>query len=418
MKRRVVITGLGAITPIGNDVNSMWESAKNGINGIDHITLFDVSNQKVKVAGEVKNFNPEDHLEPKEARRMDRTMVFGLVAATEAFEHSNLKKEDIDSDRFGVFVSSGIGGLWTINEEARKAHEKGVDRISPFFIPNAIINLVGGRIAIKYQAKGPVLPIVTACSSATNSIGEAFRYIRDGYIELAFAGGAEAPINELGVGGFASMKALNFTSNKDEASIPFDKRRSGFVIAEGAGVIILEELEHALKRKATIFAEMVGYGTTCDAFHITAPDETAYGITKCMENALLDGNVDPTWIDYINPHGTSTFYNDKIETLGIKNVFKKHAYEINIGATKSMHGHSLGAVGGIEAIISIKALMENIIPPTINYVEKDPECDLNYTPNVAVKRIVKYALSNSLGFGGQNATIIFKKWEDSNHVDK
>ncbi|MGD9910164.1 MAG: beta-ketoacyl-ACP synthase II [Candidatus Izemoplasmatales bacterium] len=416
MKRRVVVTGMGAVTPIGNDVSSLWQNAINGKNGIAPITLFDVSNMKVKIAGEVKNLVIEDYLEPKEARRLDRTISLGLIAAMEAYNDSNLANAVFDHDRFGTFVSSGIGGLWTINEEARKAHEKGPDRISPFFIPNAIVNLVGGHIAIKYQAKGPALPVVTACSSATNSIGEAFRYIRDGYIEVAFAGGAEAPINELGVGGFTSMKALNFSNNPDEASIPFDKRRSGFVIAEGAGVLILEEYEHALARKAKIYAEIVGYSTTCDAFHMTQPDETAYGITKCMENALEDAHITYKDIQYINPHGTSTYYNDKFETLGLKNVFKEHAPNLFIGATKSMHGHSLGAVGGIEAILTVKALEEGIVPPTINYVEPDPDCDLFYVPNQAVKADLVYGMSNGLGFGGQNASIIFKKWEDNKIV--
>ena len=413
MKRRVVITGMGAVTPLGLNVNETWENAKNGVNGIAPITLFDASNQKVKIAAEVKGFNPEAYFEPKEARRMDRTMLLGVVAATEAFEQTGLEIGTFDADRFGVFVSSGIGGLWTINEEARKAHERGPDRISPFFIPNSIVNLIGGKIAIKFQAKGPALPVVTACSSATNSIGEAFRYIRDGYIEFALAGGSEAPINELGVGGFASMKALSFNENVNEASIPFDLRRSGFVIGEGAGVIFLEEYEHAKKRNAKILGEIVGYGTTCDAYHITAPDETADGITKCMINALKDGNVDPSQIDYINPHGTSTYYNDRIETLGIKRVFNEHAINIPIGATKSMHGHALGAVGGIEAIITLCAMQEGTVPPTINYQEKDPECDLFYAPNHAIQKEIRYALSNSLGFGGQNATIIFKKWEES-----
>lgn len=400
------------VSPLGNDVSTSWKNIVAGVNGIAPITLFDTSNMKVKIAAEVKNINFEDYLEPREARRLDRTIALGLVSAIQAYEDSGLEEGKFDNDRFGTFVSSGIGGLWTINEESRKAHEKGPDRISPFFIPNSIINLIGGQIAIKFKARGPALPVVTACSSATNSIGEAFRYIRDGYIEIAFAGGAEAPINELGVGGFASMRALNFSNNVDEASIPFDKRRSGFVIAEGSAVIILEELEHALARNAKIYAEMVGYSSTCDAFHITQPDETAYGISKCMENALADGNIDPTWIDYINPHGTSTPYNDKFETVGIKNVFKEHAYKINIGATKSMHGHSLGAVGGIEAVITIMAVHDDIVPPTINYVEPDPDCDLNYTPNHSVKRVIHYGMSNGLGFGGQNASIIFKKWED------
>ncbi len=412
MKRRVVITGLGTVNPIGNDVQSTWEGVKTGKNGIDEITLFDISKQKPYLAGEVKNFNAEDYLPIKETKRLDRTIIFALVAAKEAYEDSQLLETKIDRDRFGVFVGSGIGGLGTIFGETKKVIEKGADKISPFFIPNSIVNLVGGNIAIKYQAKGAALSVVTACSSATNSIGEAFRYIRDGYLELAFAGGAEAPINVLSVGGFSNMRAISPNLDKNRASIPFDRERSGFVIAEGAGILMLEELEHAKKRKAKIHAEIVGYSTNCDAFHITQPDETAEGIIKCMKNALSDGDVLPEWIDYINPHGTSTFYNDRIETKGIKEVFGEHAYKISIGATKSMHGHSLGAVGGIESVITTKALEEGIIPPTINYLVKDPECDLDYTPNQSKKRTIHYALKNSLGFGGHNATLIFKKWKE------
>ncbi|MDZ4196474.1 MAG: beta-ketoacyl-ACP synthase II, partial [Candidatus Izemoplasmatales bacterium] len=352
----------------------------------------------------------EDYLEPKEVKRLDRTMIFGLIAAKEAFEDSKLNPDNFDHDRFGNFATSGIGGLWTINEQVRNFYEKGPERVSPFFIPNSIVNLVAGHISMKYKAFGPAISVVTACSSATNSIGEAFRYIRDGYLEIAFAGGAEAPINDTGIAGFSSMKALNFSNDVNAASIPFDKRRSGFVMGEGAGIVILEELEHALARNAFIYGEIVGYNATCDAFHMTAPDDQARGITKCMQNALKDAGIEPTMIDYINPHGTSTPLNDKYETLGIKNVFGDYAKSINIGATKSMHGHSLGAVGGIEAIITIKATQEDICPPTINYEVVDPECDLNYTPNVAVKRNVRYAMSNSLGFGGHNASIVFKKY--------
>jgi len=410
MKRRVVVTGLGAVTPIGNNVPDMWNSVLQSKNGIGDITLYDVSQLKVKIAAEVKNLNTEGYIDPREVKRMDRVMVLAMMAAIEAYEDSGLDAERINLNRFGTFIGTGIGGLDTINQEARKAFEKSPDRMSPFFIPNSIVNLVGGNVAIRFQAKGPCLPIVTACSSATNSIGEAFRYIRDGYCEIAFAGGSEAPINELGVSGFTVMRALNMTNDKDNASIPFDKRRSGFVIGEGAGLMILEEYEHARARNAKIYAEMIGYGTTCDAFHITAPDETASGISRCIELALEDANVKPEWIDYINPHGTSTPLNDKFETLGIKNVFKEHAYKLNIGATKSMHGHSLGAVGGIEAVITIKAIGEDIVPPTINLKEPDPDCDLNYTPNFPVKRKVDYAISNSVGFGGQNATIVFKKY--------
>jgi len=410
MKRRVVVTGLGAITPIGNNVVDLWDSVIQGKNGIDLITLYDVSELKVKIAAEVKNLNTEGFIDPREAKRMDRSMILAMMAAIEAYNDAGLTQDNVNSFRFGTFIGSGIGGIETINQESRKAHEKSPDRMSPFFIPNSIINLIGGNIAIRFQAKGPSISIVTACSSATNSIGEAFRYIRDGYCDIAFAGGSEAPINELGVSGFTTMRALNMTNDKDNSSIPFDIRRSGFVIGEGSGIIILEEYEHAIARGAKIYAEMVGYGTTCDAFHITAPDETASGISRCIELALEDGGVDPNLVDYINPHGTSTPLNDKYETLGIRNVFKEHAYKINIGATKSMHGHSLGAVGGIEAIITVKAIQDDIAPPTINLKESDPDCDLNYTPNHSVKRVINYAISNSVGFGGQNATIVFKKF--------
>ena len=413
MKRRVVVTGLGAVTPVGNTVQETWEAIKNGKNGIDDITLFDVSNMKVKIAAEVKNLDVDAYLDKREAKRLDRSIVFGLIGAMQAYEDARLSDEDYDPYRFGVFVSSGIGGLGTIHEESRKAYEKGGDRVSPFFIPNAIVNLIGGHIAIKHKVKGINLPVVTACSAATNAIGEAFRYIRDGYLDIAFTGGSEASINELGVGGFTSMKALNFSNDKNRASIPFDQERSGFVMGEGAGVLILEEYEHAKKRGAKIYAEVVGYGSTCDAFHVTAPDETAEGITQCILNALNDAFIKPEAIDYINPHGTSTPFNDKFETQGIKQALGQHAYNVNIGATKSMHGHALGAVGAIEAIISIKAMNDSIVPPTINYQVPCEDCDLNYTPNIAVERNIEYAMSNSVGFGGQNATIIFKKYKEA-----
>lgn len=411
MKRRVVITGLGAVTPVGNTVTEMWESIASGKNGIDFITQFDSTTSKVKIAGEVKNLDIEKYINPKDVKRMDRAIALGVIAASEAYEDANMEQANINRDRFGVFVTSGIGGLTTINNESWKIYEKGLDRASPFFVPNAIINLIGGQIAIKYQLTGPALPVVTACSAGTNAIGEAFRYIRDGYIELALAGGAEAPINALGIAGFASMRALNMSNDPSHASIPFDKNRSGFVIAEGAGVLLLEELEHALARNAKIYAEIVGYGTTCDAFHITAPDETASGISKCLTNALNDAGIEPDQIDYINAHGTATVYNDKLETLGIKKVFGDYAYQINISSTKSMTGHALGAIGGIEAVICVKAIENELVPPTINLEEPDEECDLNYTRGVSVHRTINYALSNSAGFGGQNAAIIFKKYQ-------
>lgn len=412
MKRRVVITGMGALTPVGNTVEEMWRNLLAGKNGIDKITLFDASRMKVQIAGEVKDLEPEKYLEPREYRKIDRTMLLGLVSAVQAYEDSGLEGIEIDRDRFGTFVTSGIGGISTIKEEAIKAYEKGGDRVSPFFIPHSIINLVGGIIAIKYKAKGPNLPVVTACSAGTNSIGEAFRYIRDGYLELAFAGGSEAPINELSVGGFASMRALNTSNDPERASIPFDKDRSGFVVSEGSGVVILEEYEHAKKRGAKIYCEVVGYGSTCDAFHITAPDSSAEGITKSIVNALKDGNVEPELIDYFNAHGTSTPYNDSLETLGIKTAFGEHAYNMNVSGSKSMTGHALGAAGAIEAIIVAKTLQEGIITPTINVRELDEECDLNYTLDKAIKRDVKYAISNNVGFGGQNATLVFKKYEE------
>lgn len=409
MKRRVVITGMGAVTSVGNDVSSMWESLINGKCGIDFITQYDASNNKVKIAGEVKNLQPELYLEPSEYRKLDRVITLALVAATQAYNQSGLK--DFDPLRFGTFIGSGIGGINTIYDEAIKSMEKGTDRVSPFFITNSIINLIGGNIAIKFNAKGPAIPVVTACSAGTNAIGEAFRYIRDGYIDIAFAGGSESSINALSVGSFTTMRALSFNNEPNNSSIPFDKNRNGFVIAEGSGVLILEELEHALSRNANILGEIVGYASTCDAYHITAPDETAFGITECIKLALEDAKINPSDIDYINPHGTSTPYNDKLETLGIKNVFKDHAYKLNISATKSMTGHALGAIGAIEAIITTKVIETNTIPPTINLKERDPECDLNYTLDKSIKRDVNYAISNSLGFGGQNAVLVFKKYQ-------
>jgi 3-oxoacyl-[acyl-carrier-protein] synthase II len=412
MKRRVVVTGLGAVTSVGNNVQDSWEGVKNGKNGIDFITQFDTTNMKVKIAGEVKNLDVEKFVDKRDARRLDRATILALIAAGEAFKDVGLANVEFDPYRFGTFVTSGIGGLWTIQTESRKAYERGGDKVSPFFIPNAIINLISGNIAIKYKVKGPVIPVVTACSASTNAVGEAFRYIRDGYCDIAFAGGAEAAINELGIGGFTSMHALNTSNDINNACIPFDKNRSGFVVAEGAGILILEDYEHAKKRGAKIYAEIVGYGSTCDAYHITAPEETAEGIAKSMEFAMKDANITPDKIDYINAHGTSTLYNDKLEILGIKKSFGESAYKVNISSTKSSTGHALGAVGAIEAIFCVKAINDGIVPPTINYKEFDEECDLNITPNKAVKRNIDYAMSNSAGFGGQNATIIFKKFNE------
>ncbi|MFA5525384.1 MAG: beta-ketoacyl-ACP synthase II [Acholeplasmataceae bacterium] len=409
MKRRVVVTGMGLLSPVGNTVETSFNNMLAGKNGIDFITLFDASQDKVKIAGEVKNLNFEDFLDKKEIKRSDRVTNLALVAVQEAINQANFMHNTYDPYRIGTFVGSGIGGLNTIFEETKTSVTRGQDRISPFFIPNAIINLIGAKIGIKYQAKGPNLPQVTACSAATNSIGEAFRYIRDGYLDAVITGGAESPINEIGVGGFSSLRALNFSNDPEVASVPFDARRSGFVIAEGAGILILESHEHAIKRGATILAEMVGYGTTSDAFHMTAPDDEASGITECLKLAIADANIKPEQLGYINAHGTSTILNDKLETLGIKKAFGKAAYGINISSTKSMTGHALGAAGAIETIATIKALITGDIPPTIHLLEPDPDCDLNYTPNVSVHRDMEYAMNVNIGFGGQNAAIIFKK---------
>lgn len=409
MKRRVVVTGMGLVCPVGNTVEESFKNLVAGKNGIDFITLFDASNDKVKIAGEVKNINFEEFIDKKEIRRADRVTNLALVAAHEAVMQANFLNHTYNPFRIGTYVGSGIGGLTTIFEETKTSVLRGQDRISPFFIPNSIINLIGAKIGIKYQAKGPNLPQVTACSAATNSIGEAFRAIRDGYLDAVITGGAEAPINEIGVGGFASLRALNFSNDPNQASVPFDARRSGFVVAEGAGILILEDYEHAVKRGAPILCEMVGYGTTADAFHMTAPDDEASGITECLIQALQDAHLEKEDIDYINAHGTSTILNDKLETLGIKKAFGDHAYKLNISSTKSMTGHALGAAGAIETIAAIKALMTGDIPPTIHLEQPDPECDLNYTPNQTVHRDLNYVININIGFGGQNAAIIFKK---------
>lgn len=409
MKKRVVITGLGAVTPIGNDVSSMWQNMMKGTNGIGTITLFDPSTSKVKVAAEVKHLDPSKYLDERSTAKLDRVIVLGVMAASEAYEDAGLNPQSVDPYRFGTFVTSGIGGLNSIWSESQVATSRGLDRVSPHFITNAIINLVGGNISMRFKAKGPNLPVVTACSASTNSIGEAFRYIRDGYLDVAFAGGSESSINALGIAGFAVMRALHSGDNPAQASMPFDKKRSGFVMGEGAGVLILEEFDHAKARGAKIYAELVGYGSTSDAFHVTAPDETAEGISKCMELALQDANIQPKDVDYINAHGTSTPLNDRIETLGIKKVFGPHAYALNVSSTKGMTGHMLGATGAVESIACVLALVNQTVPPTITTSELGPECDLNYTLGKPVKRKVNYALNINLGFGGQNAALIFKR---------
>lgn len=408
-KRRVVVTGLGTVCPVGNDVETMWENIKNGVCGIDQITRFDVTDFKVKLAAEVKNLDIESYLNKKEAKRLDRFSQLAMIASKQAFLDSKLNINEMDEHRFGVILSSGIGGLQTIENEKEKGMQKGYERISPFFIPMAIGNLAAGNVAIMLGAKGACLDIVTACAAGTNSIGEAFKYVRDGYADIMLTGGAEASITPLGIGGFSAMKALSTATDKNRASIPFDAERSGFVMGEGAGALVLEEYEHAKQRGATIYAEMIGYGVSCDAFHMTAPDAEANGAAACFNMALEDAKLSADAIDYINAHGTSTPLNDKLETLGIKKVFGDHT-KVMVSSTKGHTGHLLGAAGAVEAIITVKALQDGFVPPTINYLQPDPECNLDIIPNFGREEEIQYAISNSLGFGGHNACIILKKY--------
>lgn len=408
-KRRVVVTGLGTVCPVGNDVETMWENIKNGVCGIDEITHFDTTDFKVKLAGEIKNLNIEDYINKKEAKRLDRFSQLAMIASKQAYEDARLNPEEIDANRFGVILSSGIGGLETIENEKEKGLKKGYERVSPFFIPMAIGNLAAGNVAIMLGAKGACLDIVTACAAGTNSIGEAFKYVRDGYADIMLTGGAEASITPLGIGGFSSMKALSTATDKNRASIPFDAERNGFVMGEGAGALVLEEYEHAKKRGATIYAEIIGYGVSCDAFHMTAPDAEANGAAACFKMALNDAQISADDIDYINAHGTSTPLNDKLETLGVKKVFGEDT-KVMLSSTKGNTGHLLGAAGAVEAIITVKSLQDGFVPGTINYSQPDPECNLDIVPNQGRKQDIQYAMSNSLGFGGHNACIVLKKY--------
>lgn len=412
MDRRVVITGLGGVTPIGHTIDDIFSNLEKGYCGIDQITNFDTKNHKVKLAGQVKNLDFNEYLDKKSQRRMDKVNQFGVIAAKKAVEHSGIDFDEVDKSRVGVYVSSGIGGLGTIEREHSKGLERSFDKISPFFIPMSITNLTASHIAIEFGLHGDCNCPVTACAGGTTSIGEAYRNIKHGYLDMVLAGGSEASITELGIGGFTSMHALCESTDKNRASIPFDKERSGFVMGEGAGVLVLESYDHALNRGAKIYGEIVGYGSTCDASHITAPNQEGYWAAKAMEYALADGNIAKEKIDYINTHGTSTPLNDKCETLAIKTAFEDHSHSLNISSTKSMTGHLLGASGAVEAIISTLALDRGYIPPTINYKVEDEECDLNITPNVGEYRNIEYAMSNSLGFGGHNASIVIKKWRD------
>ena len=411
MEKRVVITGLGAITPIGNNVEETWNGIENKKCGIDKITLIDASTYKTKLAAEVKNFNPLEHFEPKQAKRLDRSSQFAMVAAREAFLDSKITKENTDLEKVGVFVSSGIGGLTTIQNQCEINIQKGHNRVSPMFIPMSIANMPAGNIAIDLNLKGESVSIVTACASSTHSIGEAYRTIKYGAEDVILAGGTESSICEVGIAGFENMKALSKSEDKNRASIPFDKQRDGFVMGEGAGVLILEEYESAKARGAKIYAEMVGYGETGDAYHMTAPEESGNGAARAMQMAMEQGNVNPDEVDYINAHGTSTPLNDKIETRAIKTVFGDHAKELAISSTKGAVGHLLGGAGGVEAGFLALAIHEGVMPPTVNYDNPDPDCDLYYVPNKSEKKEIRYGLSNTLGFGGHNAVVAFKKYE-------
>lgn len=411
MNRRCVITGMGAITPLGNDVESFWKGIQNGVCGIDFIKSFDTTDFKVKIAAEVKDFDPTQYVAKKEVKRNDHYALFGLAAASQAFEMSGIKMDEMDATRFGVIVGSGIGGLYTIQEQIIRLNEKGPAKVSPLFIPMAISNMAAGNIAIKFGAKGICSTVVTACATGTNSIGEAFRNIKHGYLDCCFAGGAEAPITEIGVAGFSSLTALTSSEDPKRASIPFDKDRSGFVMGDGSGILILEELEHALARGAKIYGEIVGYGATGDAYHMTAPSPDGEGAARAMKLAMDEAGITPAEVGYINAHGTSTGPNDSGETAAIKAAMGERAYQIPVSSTKSMTGHLLGAAGAIEAIVCVKALENGFIPPTIGYQNPDEECDLDYVPNTGRQAEFQYALSNSFGFGGHNAVLCLKKWE-------
>lgn len=410
MKRRVVITGVGAITPIGNNVDSFWEGIKCGKNGIDEISSFNTENMKVKMAAEVKSFDPSEFIDKKEVKRMDRYTQFALIAAEESIKDSKLDFNTLNKERVGIMFGSGIGGLCTIENQIRNLVAKGPNRVSPLTIPMAISNIASGTIAIKYGILGSVLSLTSACATSTHCIGEAYRSIKNGYLDIIITGGAEASICEFGISGFQSLTALSKSEDKNRASIPFDKDRNGFVMGEGAGSLILEDLDSALKRGAKIYAEIVGYGSTCDAYHITSPCLDGDGAYRAMRDALIDADITPDNISYINAHGTSTEINDKVETLAIKKALGDYYMNSYVSSTKSMTGHLLGAAGAIEAIVSIKSLQDNFVPATINYVNKDDDCDLNLVVNEGKEVNVEYAMSNSLGFGGHNGSLIFKKW--------
>lgn len=410
-KRRVVITGVGMLTPMGIGVEASWKAALDGKSGIGRITQFDVSEFPVQIAGEVKGFDPAPYVEAKEIKKMDRFIQFAMAAATMAVEDSGLNITAENAERVGVTIGAGMGGLPAIEHWHKVYLEKGHRRITPFFIPMLIINLAAGNVSIKFGAKGPNTSPVTACATGSHSIGDAFRIIQRGDADAMIAGGTESVITPLGVGGFAVMKALSTRNNEPEkASRPFDVERDGFVMGEGAGVLILESLENAVARGAKIYAEVVGYGMSADAYHITTPAPEGEGAARCMKAGLKDACIEPGEINYINAHGTSTKYGDELETMAIKKVFGEHAYKLCVSSTKSMTGHLLGAAGGVEAIFSLLSIYHGIVPPTINLEKPDPECDLDYVPNKSRQVEVECAMSNSFGFGGTNACLIFRKY--------
>ncbi|MCF6095811.1 beta-ketoacyl-ACP synthase II [Thermovorax subterraneus] len=412
-KRRVVVTGLGVISPVGTGKDKFWNSLLEGKSGIDYITRFECDDFPTRIAGEVKDYNPEEFIERKELKRLDRFTQFSIGAAKMAIDDARLDIEALDPTRMGVVMGCGIGGIETWEEQHKVLLEKGNKRVSPFFIPMLISNMASGQISMFFNLKGPNFTVTTACASGTTAIGQAFRMLQNGEADVILAGGAEAPVTPLALAGFSAMKALS-TRNEEpaKASRPFDKERDGFVMGEGAGVLVLETLEHAKKRGARIYAEILGYGATADAYHLTQPAPEGEGTKRAMLAAIEDAGIKPEEVDYINAHGTSTPLNDKFETLAIKSVFGEHAYKILISSTKSMTGHLLGAAGAVEAIATVLTVYTDEVHPTINYEIPDPDCDLNYVPNISIKKKVNYALSNSMGFGGHNATILIGKVQD------
>ncbi len=409
--RQVVITGLGALTPVGNSAEEFWTAITQGRSGIGPITKFDTTGYPTRIAGEVKNFDPLKWVDKKEARRLDPYLQYAIACAVMAVEDAGLDVAKVDGTRFGVLVGSGIGGIQTLLDSHDTLNQKGPDRVSPFFIPMLIINMASGLISMRFGAKGPNSSVVTACATGNHAIGDAFKIIQRGDADVMIAGGAEAMIVPLTIAGFCQMKAMSIRNDEPtKASRPFDAHRDGFVCGEGGGLVVLESLEHALKRHARVYAEVIGYGMSSDAYHMTAPDPAGDGAARAMASALRDAAIDPTEVGYINAHGTSTPYNDKFETMGIKRVFGEHAYKLAVSSTKSMIGHLLGAAGGVEAIATVLAILHGLLPPTINYETPDPECDLDYVPNQARKQEVEVALSNAFGFGGTNATLVFRRF--------